>query len=383
MRVCVWCVTLCVVATWWLVCAGEREQAHLRRAHDPWLAHAARAYLDAGYCDGAGADRSSAVRWWVRWTRRRGMSVVQMVEPSASSAALRAVEDTLILFAVWLVEARGVAAATARAYVSTVRAWHGRRFGEMMPGFQAVRLRAVLKGMRVVRPSGPRKPRQGVSTQVLATGMGVAFGDDADGRSAVAALSLAFCGLLRVSEYASHSARRQYNRAELPVVGDVTFSSDGEGEFAVVMVRPRKKGVKSRGKSAAVIVRDGSLLQPVAALKAMIRGRNAASTEPLFLWQGRPLTIRTVTRLVRMVAMAAGVDPRPLSSHSLRIGGATAALAAGVPPAAIRVMGRWDSDIYEIYCRRSRQVAMRLGAVIASTPFDEVEGAFQDEELMW
>ena len=344
--------------------------------------HAARAYLDAGYYDGAGADRSSAVRWWVRWTRRRGMSVVQMAEPTASSAALRAVEDTLILFAVWLVEVRGVAAATARAYVSTVRAWHGRRFGEMMPGFQAVRLRAVLKGMRAVRPSGPRRPRQGVSTQVLATGMGVAFGGDADSRSAVAALSVAFCGLLRVSEYASHSARR-YNRAELPVVGDVTFSSDGEGEFAVVMVRPRKKGVKSRGKSAAVIVRDGSLLRPVAALKAMIRGRNAAPTEPLFLWQGRPLTTRTVTGLVRMVAVAAGVDSRPLSSHSLRIGGATAALAAGVPPAAIRVMGRWDSDIYEIYCRRSRQVAMRLGAVIASTPFDEVEGAFQDEELMW
>ena len=109
---------------------------------------------------------------------------------------------------------------------------------------------------------------------------------------------MAFCGLLRVSEYASHSARR-YNRAELPVVGDVTFSSDEEGEFAVVMIRPRKKGVKSRGKSAAVIVRDGSLLRPVAALKAMIRGRNAAPTEPLFLWQGRPLTTRTVTGLVQ------------------------------------------------------------------------------------
>ena len=32
--VCVWCVTLCVVATWWVVCAGEREQAHLRRARE-------------------------------------------------------------------------------------------------------------------------------------------------------------------------------------------------------------------------------------------------------------------------------------------------------------------------------------------------------------
>ena len=44
-----------------------------------------------------------------------------------------------------------------------------------------------------------------------------------------------------------------------------------------------------------------------------------------------------------------------------------AALAAGVPPEAIRVLGRWDSEVYEIYMRLSRQVALRLGAAVAST----------------
>ena len=45
--------------------------------------------------------------------------------------AQRAVEDVLILFAVWLVEVRGVMPATAKTYVSTVRAWHAHRFGDM------------------------------------------------------------------------------------------------------------------------------------------------------------------------------------------------------------------------------------------------------------
>ena len=94
------------------------------------------------------------------------------------------------------------------------------------------------------------------------------------------------------------------------------------------------------------------------------------------------MTGKCVTTLVKATMEAAGVGPNRYSSHSLRIGGATAALAAGVPPEVIRMMGRWDSDVYEIYCRRSRQVALRIGAVIASTPFDEVEGAFRDEELV-
>ena len=89
-----------------------------------------------------------------------------------------------------------------------------------------------------------------------------------------------------------------------------------------------------------------------------------------------------MSRLLKFVVKAAGSCERGISSHSLRIGGTTAALAAGVPPEAIRLMGRWDSDVYEIYCRQSRQAAMRIGMIVASTPFNDFQGAFEDEELM-
>ena len=163
---------------------------------------------------------------------------------------------------------------------------------------------------------------------------------------------------------------------------DVQFRADALGEMALVKVAPRKKGARSQGKASVVVVRDGSLLRPVSALRRYLSLRGPNGSAPLFVWKGRPLTNGKVTQLVRATMEAAGVDPRPFSSHSLRIGGATAALAAGVPPEAIRVMGRWDSEVYEIYCRRSKQLALRLGRVVASTAVDDMPGAFEDEELV-
>lgn len=76
-----------------------------------------------------------------------------------------------------------------------------------------------------------------------------------------------------------------------------------------------------------------------------------------------------------------GLDPARFGAHSLRIGGASAALAAGVPPALIRIMGRWSSDVYEIYCRMSLQSAVGVGQAIASAVVDPLQQTFQCEEL--
>ena len=85
--------------------------------------------------------------------------------------------------------------------------------------------------------------------------------------------------------------------------------------------------------------------------------------------------------MVRKVMEAAGRDPRVYGGHSLRIGGATAAHAAGVPPSLIRLMGRWSSDIYEIYCRLSIESALGVGQAIASAMVTTSSEAFHDEEL--
>ena len=78
---------------------------------------------------------------------------------------------------------------------------------------------------------------------------------------------------------------------------------------------------------------------------------------------------------------AAGQDPARYGAHSLRIGGATAALAAGVPPALIRVMGRWSSDIYEIYTRMSVEAALGVGAAIGSATVTRPDEGFHEEHF--
>jgi len=63
------------------------------------------------------------------------------------------------------------------------------------------------------------------------------------------------------------------------------------------------------------------------------------------IWE-RPFTVEQVRGTVKYLMLSLGLDPRKFGAHSLRIGGATAALSAGLSPAAIRAAGRWASDVY-------------------------------------
>jgi hypothetical protein len=76
-----------------------------------------------------------------------------------------------------------------------------------------------------------------------------------------------------------------------------------------------------------------------------------------------------------------GLPRARFGAHSLRIGGATAALAANVDPSLIRLMGRWASDVYEIYTRLSREAVVRVGVQVGSTAFNDIERGFRTEDL--
>lgn len=59
---------------------------------------------------------------------------------------------------------------------------------------------------------------------------------------------------------------------------------------------------------------------------------------------------------LQKLAEAYGLDPRRVSSHSLRIGGVSALAAAGVPDYVIRDMGRWKSLAFLTYVRKSTEM---------------------------
>ena len=60
-----------------------------------------------------------------------------------------------------------------------------------------------------------------------------------------------------------------------------------------------------------------------------------------------------------------GLDPHRISSHSLRIGGATSMAAAGMSEYEIKLMGGWKSDVFLEYKLAKRTFTIQLlGALI-------------------
>ena len=177
-----------------------------------------------------------------------------------------------------------------------------------------------------------------------------------------------------------------FQHSEHLLPSDVTFFWRDGVQHARVRMRKRKDLKVLRGKQAVVIVAGGGQhFDAVQLLSAWLEARRAlglTDRHPLFCHEdGRCIDTGDVREAVRRVMAAAGRDPRLYGAHSLRIGGATAALAAGVPPQLIRLMGRWSSDVYEIYCRMSVQAALGVGSAISSAAVDSVEAGFEHERL--
>ena len=101
----------------------------------------------------------TAVRHWRRFCGEAAPdgSYVRALEWNATRAERLDEEYLVMRFACWLVVEVGVQPSTAEGYISTVQAWHARRFGcRLAGGMQLSRVRGLLKGM--VTAQGGVKP---------------------------------------------------------------------------------------------------------------------------------------------------------------------------------------------------------------------------------
>ena len=350
-------------------------------------------FIDLSYHDGKGGDKSTAVRHWRNFCSEAADdgSFVRALETTATRKERLGEEYLVMRFACWLVVERGVQPSTAEGYISTVQAWHGRRFGcRLAGGMQMSRLRALYKGM-VAAQGGvrPKKKRLGLKPRQLARLMAELL----DGASALdanwkACLTVGLCGLLRGAELGvatgeTWAADTGLSRA------DVSVRLNEGREEAVLMTRPRKQGSRKtqQGKQVPVLLTGGGrFLDPVRALKELFKKdpvpEGAWATTPLFRGlDGAAFSTARVRGVVKWLVEMDGGDSALYGAHSLRIGGATAALAAGVPALVIKAMGRWGSDIFEIYAHLSDVAARDFGRKITNVDYGEVPGAYYSEEL--
>ena len=296
-------------------------------------------------------------------------------------------EDFVIWLAVYRPSGQQVSAKSISKYVSSVRAWYSRFYrARLGVGAQAGRVNDILKGYAREVPQPPPLERHGCTPADLAGGMRRLYsGGDPLSLMWRAALSFGMVGLCRGCEFAL-SGSEPFEPDQHLVPTDVAFFNHGGRRHASVRMRKRKDLRVLRGKQARVLISGGGVhFDASAALEQWMECRaqlGLRPDSPLFCRpNGQAITVDEVRDEVRRVMQAAGRQPHLYGAHSLRIGGATAALAAGIEPQLIRLMGRWSSDIYELYCRMSAQAALRVGEAISSADVSPIGPAFQGEHL--
>ena len=372
--------------------AGELER--LRAAQLPMLEKLRERLLMSRLARGT---LPTGVRWWIKYcVYGRKVSPIRTVDEHSPRAEKLEEEILLMDFVVWLVacrpSGRRILADTAMKYVYSVQAWLDAQptgGGRIGGGMELSRLRGLIRGMKRQLGDAETKPRYGVRTQHLEEAMRRQLsGGSADEANWRAALATGFCALMRggeigVSDGNEWSAALHLTRA------DLSFFHDEEGVLhAVIMMRPLKKSPGARKTVPVVMRAGGSMLDPVAELCELVRRDPVAPEDrantPLFrdVGSGRAFRVSEVRRVVKWLMGAIGQDAVRFGAHSLRIGGATAALAGGVQPGMIRLLGRWSSDVAEVYSRMSRQAASKFTVVVGSTGFDDLERhTFRTEEL--
>ena len=157
------------------------------------------------------------------------------------------------------------------------------------------------------------------------------------------AITLDFFCLLRCSEYTTPTTRSFLVHSCL-MFSDISFSP--RNQYVIIHLKSSKTDPFRKG-CKLLIGATSNFLCPVITLRTFVNSRGSTHG-PLYTFSiGTFLTRGRITDLLkRCFSTTCG-----LSTHSFKIGGATALAAAGVSDSTIQIMGRWLSDIFKRYLR--------------------------------
>ena len=194
-----------------------------------------------------------------------GISAYQGFSRDIRCQQTPATEHILCLFLAWLRQ-MGLSADTAQVYLAGVRYLH-LQHGMDLTAFQGHQIRAAMRGMQRLQRQ-PLTPRPPVTISQLRYFKDRALGNCAlpyqDAQMLWMAISVAFFGLLRVSEYTCASASSFHPQRTL-IRRNVTIS-----DSILTLLLPMSKTDQLR-EGAAVSIRvtcTGDVLCPVSAMAA-------------------------------------------------------------------------------------------------------------------
>ena len=360
--------------------------------------------LNASYGDGVGADNSTAVGTWQRFTiRGLHTAAVRFMDPHSPITERLKEEELLMRFAHYLVNEVGVNPDTARKYIYTVQAWHKRRTGVGLGGdLEFHRLPRQITGyenLAARRPPKPKLIRHGVRPQWLARALekereGMLYSKlqrsigllEAKFENLAACAECGFAGLLRGAELTS----LRFNRYIDVSRADVKLIHKGpKGPYAVIRTRNSKaKGAKRWEKIEVYLPSGGKYIDPYTALIRLFEKdpveKGNRDTTPLFRdpESNKAVTVTQLRTKIKDLMGSIGLDKTKYGAHSLRIGGATALYALGVDALTIKTLGRWSSEAYMLYVRQCTERAFMAAQAACSKDVDDMaqEACFIDDD---
>ena len=258
--------------------------------------------------------------------------------------ALPADERTLLRYVAFLKLGKNLAGATIKVHLSAIRHLH------LFNGFQDPLLfrprLALLRQAMNKQGSGPDK-RRPVTVEMLREWVArVKSYPSFDNILFLAGALIAFFGLLRISEFAAPEKGDGKRGLRLQ---DIKF----RGRWVELAIWDSKTDTTREGLSVVLARRD-DLLCPVTWLANFIvlRPRGAKSGQLFVRGDGRPMTRGWFRDRLKRECAGTGVTGN-VNTHSLRIGGASAAAAAGLADVEIQRLGRWKSGAFLRYIRPS------------------------------
>lgn len=253
-------------------------------------------------------------------------------------------EDILQMFVTSL--SFSVSVKTIRVYLCGVQAF-ARIAGHRVSLSDMVQLDYLLLGIRRVHGDRFRRRRRAPITlaqlRSIIEWVGQVYSRH-DAFMLSSAVTLAFFGLLRVSEYTCPTNTR-FDPAWHLSVDDVTFHL--HRRLAYITIKASKTD-PFRESAVVRVGMSGGELCPVTWLVSYLGVRRGG--RPLYLFEdGRFLTRRHVSAVLQG-ALGSHAN---VNTHSFRIGGASALAGANVPAYQIQILGRWRSDAFLTYIRLS------------------------------
>jgi len=216
--------------------------------------------------------------------------------------------------------------------------------------------RALLRGTKdvIARKTKPSVPRKPISRAQLLEMARVCKNDPTQVRD-VFILLLMFLGFLRESEVVALQT------------DDVWIGRAPGQPLEVVYMVIRKSKTDQTGENATILLSacPGSDLCPVKWLRHHRRLQPSQGKHLFCAVKGaNALSRRTPHQLVRKWLQRIGVNPTGYGSHSMRRGGATAAVRAKVQMHVVKRHGRWASDAVYLYVVDSDEGKLSLTQAI-------------------